>query len=219
MNEHQLKSEAYSLVMHRLKAKRDADYIRDSVMRMAKAYAAARVAAKDAEIAQLKAEVDKRGGCIIDMSQERARLDSENKTMKAENERMREGVRAIHKCQQRLDGFELRHLALESLDIGGMLRTLIESFELSPAPVTECVGKLAYCIKWCESLQYDSNRIATIKHRMEVHSNGVPGDDWWIFIDGMPKFHIWRGDKCHFEYVYAIIGDIIKNSPKTEIKR
>ena len=70
MNEHQLKSEAYSLVLHRLKAKRDADYIMDAIVRMAQAYADAQVEAsvarqqpifeaamnaKNAEIAELKA--------------------------------------------------------------------------------------------------------------------------------------------------------------------
>lgn len=108
----------------------DSKSIADVVMPICKAYAADQVAAKDAEIAQLKTALE-------DKSLEYIGLHDFNRHLKAENERLREGVRAIHKRQQRLDGFELHHLALESLDIGGMLRTLIESFELSPAPVTE----------------------------------------------------------------------------------
>ena len=59
------------------------------------------------------------------------------RSMPEEIKRLSEGIRAIYARQQRDDGPGLHHLALESLDIGGMLRTLIESFEVSPAPVTE----------------------------------------------------------------------------------
>ncbi len=155
MNEHQLKSDAYSLVLHRLKAKRDADYIRDAVVRMAKAYADARVAetiegwkitrehlqnqvsAKDTEIAELKASLSQAQQMYTDLLV--GTTDAIN-AKDAEIKRLRDGIKK---------GFE----KLAEIPYCSVLRTIFDNAKgvqddleslLSPAPVTETQNEDQY---------------------------------------------------------------------------
>lgn len=105
-----------------------------AIVDLTKDYADAR---ESKEIAELKAECDKRGGCIIEMSQERARLDSENKELKAKIKRLRDGIFAamnsLKSLHHKIDDHDQRAYLRATMAVLGTL--------LSSTPVTETLNK------------------------------------------------------------------------------